>query len=319
MNYLIIIAVWITLLAHVRSQDTCSRNYIIIVDESGSVSRTNFETSYDFVINDLVDPASGDPAIGPTSNIGAFSFSSVNDHVYDIGSVQNDNRAALLAELYSERADYDSGITQTRDALQYAIDMFNANGITNDKKIILITDGIPCCNDESNPCTAPKLTGLDDIDITLVLIDDFNFNELSCLFEPGQTNVISVPNTFDFTGVAAHIRDQETCDAGREGVICESDAHCPCCMQCCPERKVCEYPPAAHESLLHSINEMNQETNQKPTPIYQQAIYGYILVIGIILFVLINNMFIGWWCVCKKSSNQDVQYEKCDVVTINDE
>eukprot|EP01084_Bolivina_argentea_P232191 391391_1 len=106
------------------------------------------------------------------------------------------------------------------------------------------------------------------------------------------------------------------CDMSQIDKECNNNDECPECMQCCDERGVCEIPPAA-KSVLNGINEMNSiyESDSTLATHGSNAFYGYILLVGAVLFILVNNIFIGYWCVCtKRNITQTKTYEKCDVV-----
>eukprot|EP01084_Bolivina_argentea_P053614 98426_1 len=95
---------------------------------------------------------------------------------------------------------------------------------------------------------------------------------------------------------------------------CNDDAECPSFMQCCPKKKVCEVPPQNAQSIVNALNGMTGKVNGNDiAPVSDVAGYHYILLIGVILFILINNIFIGYWCLQKKGVIQDKHYEKCNV------
>eukprot|EP01084_Bolivina_argentea_P254588 428028_1 len=100
------------------------------------------------------------------------------------------------------------------------------------------------------------------------------------------------------------------CDIQRLDDTCQDDLDCPNCMQCCPKRNVCEFPPDTAESVLQSINQMDELHGVNGVGI--NGMYeGYkdILLVGVVLFVLINNLFICYWCVCKRGNGSKVKYE----------
>eukprot|EP01084_Bolivina_argentea_P192153 329942_1 len=94
------------------------------------------------------------------------------------------------------------------------------------------------------------------------------------------------------------------CNEDRIGNICIKNRDCPSCMRCCKGTKTCEYRPgfmpgykaAAGEQVMDSIN-INSINDKK-------NYYGYIVLIGFIAFVLINNIFIGCWCLRKKKKDR---------------
>eukprot|EP01083_Nonionella_stella_P261164 889557_1 len=109
------------------------------------------------------------------------------------------------------------------------------------------------------------------------------------------------------------------CDSGMIGVSCNNDAGCPDCMQCCPRENKCEYPPEFAKTILSNKLQLPDiEVNPKNigndpdyiTPVAKNNYnyYGYIVLIGVIAFILINNVFIGYWCVTKKTG--DYKFEK---------
>eukprot|EP01084_Bolivina_argentea_P013071 24480_1 len=67
----------------------------------------------------------------------------------------------------------------------------------------------------------------------------------------------------------------------------------------------------------HGVSDVSLEKKR----FYQEPGFGYILIVlGVILFVLINNVFIGYWCVCKRDKiNPNVEYGKCESVNVDNE
>eukprot|EP01084_Bolivina_argentea_P177021 306209_1 len=97
---------------------------------------------------------------------------------------------------------------------------------------------------------------------------------------------------------------------------CASDEDCPTGLVCCKgPRKFCHPPPAAKSIIEAAV--IPDAIHAKETLFkYDKNVYGYILLIGFIAFILINNVFIGCWCVRKKGQS-DLQYEKCEVEVVN--
>eukprot|EP01084_Bolivina_argentea_P254589 428029_1 len=124
----------------------------------------------------------------------------------------------------------------------------------------------------------------------------------------------SVSGDFQVNDEITILNNPNSCNPLKLGVTCSNDANCPCCMQCCPKRFVCEYPPT--KSASYAISEMNEQMHgvSGTKEVFYDPIYVCILLVGVALFVLVNNVFIGYWCVCKKdNSNKDNSYGKCDV------
>eukprot|EP01084_Bolivina_argentea_P095730 172079_1 len=104
----------------------------------------------------------------------------------------------------------------------------------------------------------------------------------------------------------------DTCDSNMLGAVCDDDSECPDCMQCCRKRKVCEMLPDRANSILDEMNELHVSANEN------FHYYQYIVFVGVILFILINNVFIGYWCVCKTNKiNSNLTYEKCEIVNVD--
>eukprot|EP01084_Bolivina_argentea_P013608 25547_1 len=45
--------------------------------------------------------------------------------------------------------------------------------------------------------------------------------------------------------------------------------------------------------------------------------FGYMSATGLVLFILINNIFIGLWCLCKRNINKNNGYYKGDIIIVN--
>eukprot|EP01083_Nonionella_stella_P272414 923734_1 len=101
----------------------------------------------------------------------------------------------------------------------------------------------------------------------------------------------------------------ETCDESQGGELCTSDAECnptagSDCMTCCKGTGKCHNRnelPALAEQALMSIKDIN---DNHVLPVDNNKGYYNILAGGVVLFILVNNIFICYWCVCKNGWNK---------------
>eukprot|EP00481_Brizalina_sp_1-RS-2013_P000449 TRINITY_DN1156_c0_g1_i1.p1 TRINITY_DN1156_c0_g1~~TRINITY_DN1156_c0_g1_i1.p1 ORF type:complete len:105 (+),score=8.38 TRINITY_DN1156_c0_g1_i1:112-426(+) len=66
------------------------------------------------------------------------------------------------------------------------------------------------------------------------------------------------------------------------------------CMRCCHGRRVCELTTTIAAPAMSGMND-NPLTNVVDKS-SESHMFSYILLIGVIAFILINNIFIGCWC-----------------------
>eukprot|EP01084_Bolivina_argentea_P254587 428027_1 len=103
--------------------------------------------------------------------------------------------------------------------------------------------------------------------------------------------IISSPRT---TGTTCHSSVYELT------IGCEDNSDCPDCMQCCPKRKLCEYPNSTIPNSTIPTKAMLPDFIAPVAPKSNYNYYGYIILIGVIAFVLINNIFFGCWCITRQ-------------------
>ena len=162
--------------------DGTTFNVFFVLDESGSVGQSNYEATVDFVIDFISNDINA-------ANAGALAFGSSNDPVYSFGDDQA-SEAGILAALQAERNDFDSGGTNTRNALVVAINDFATNNIptTDNNYIVLLNDGLSSQTVCSGGQPVSQLSGLatQNIRLILVALGGFNPASLSCLHGPGD-------------------------------------------------------------------------------------------------------------------------------------
>eukprot|EP01083_Nonionella_stella_P145079 453919_1 len=290
----------------------CDYHYAFVVDESGSTGYTGYKNSIDFVI-DLIQGHISDDV-----QLAGIAFSDGNDLVYHFNQPQLPRGTevpptGIIGEFTKEKTDYRGSVTHTATAMRGAIQLFKDEGFTTDNVIILITDGVPYPSTE-RPCGYQDITDdIDNLNIRVVVVGvsgGFKPTYVQCLVQDA-TDIILVPSFDQFSNVVTQLESKQlgcVCDMNFDGAKCADDSQCPDCMKCCEGKGVCEpYGMSPAKSVVNSVHDIvsHSDNNYK----YGYQMYGYILLVGVILFVLINNVFIGYWCVCKRDNKE--LYEKC--------
>eukprot|EP01084_Bolivina_argentea_P049336 90748_1 len=97
------------------------------------------------------------------------------------------------------------------------------------------------------------------------------------------------------------------------GTTCEIDNDCEGDLICCPATNTChpaDWSPSAaakveeNSNVVQLGNYKHHVNDIKHINKYDYNWYYNIIIIGVILFVLINNAFICYWCVCKDGSKR---------------
>merc|ERR1712087_1010559 len=159
--------------------DACTASQIeinagFLIDESGSVGKTNYLISLDFVENMVKHD------INDVSKISMLAFASGLDRIYHFSDSQNDQRAGALAAIAAERLDYNGGLTYTATALREAINEFEAQTESYEENIIiLMTDGYP--NGGGNVCDEVPNLEAAGIDVYIVGVSEgFSKGPVEC-------------------------------------------------------------------------------------------------------------------------------------------
>lgn len=164
------------------------QDIVFVIDGSGSLGQSGFDNEIDFVI-DLIQTYGSDP-LHPT-RFGALLFSSgAPTTVYNLTDDQTPSTITGVLNGLS----WPQGQTYTKDAVQGAIDMFDAQSdAANPKMMILITDGNPFPSSSQNPCGLK--TDLDAADIQGRIIGSgsgLNVGTIACLVDDAPTQFVEI-------------------------------------------------------------------------------------------------------------------------------
>jgi len=160
--------------------DACTASKIeinagFLIDESGSVGKTNYLISLDFIENMVKHD------INDVSTISMLAFASGLDRMYHFSDSQNDQRAGALAAITAERNNYVGGMTCTATAIREMVNEFVAQTDRTDNNIMfLMTDGYPNCGGE----VCDERQSIDDAGIRVIVVgvsSGFNANKVACL------------------------------------------------------------------------------------------------------------------------------------------
>jgi len=160
--------------------DACTASNIeinagFLIDESGSVGKTNYLISLDFIENMVKHD------INDVSTISMLAFASGLDRMYHFSDSQNDQRAGALAAITAERNNYVGGMTCTATAIREMVNEFVAQTDRTDNNIMfLMTDGYPNCGGE----VCDERQSIDDAGIRVIVVgvsSGFNANKVACL------------------------------------------------------------------------------------------------------------------------------------------
>mmetsp|Transcript_49960 Transcript_49960/g.44771 ORF Transcript_49960/g.44771 Transcript_49960/m.44771 type:complete len:384 (-) Transcript_49960:239-1390(-) len=193
-------------------------NIQFILDESGSVGATNYDSSVDFV------KALIENDVNDVSPVSVYSFSNAVDTLYQFGQDQN-SRTSVLSALDGAKSTagaYQGRCTDTLSALTEAVDHFataadNGNLNSGDRFLFLITDGVPYCGcglpstcktDVCGASGAAVRQKIDDYDIRIFTmgIGSFDITTIECLSTTQDVFQVSGFTSDDFTNLEEQVR-----------------------------------------------------------------------------------------------------------------
>ena len=115
---------------------------VIGMDSSGSMNITGWEQSINFVI-DIINTG-----ISPIANIAITQWSNIQKIIWNLND--NQNRTDIINKL--NQTEWLEGDTYMKDAVQHALDIFNAYSNNINKLYVLMTDGNPIPPLSQSPC-----------------------------------------------------------------------------------------------------------------------------------------------------------------------
>lgn len=160
--YLAILLVCLAAHAGADNELQCGQvDLIFAADRSGSVGADNYQKMKEFmsnVVNSFV--------IHPNEvQVGVTTYSNWANHDIELTEFQYD-KDDLKDHILNHITPYSGGVTNTADAINKAMNMFNNHGrSTAEKVLVILTDGKPCCeansvNDAINAAVAAKNAGI---------------------------------------------------------------------------------------------------------------------------------------------------------------
>eukprot|EP01084_Bolivina_argentea_P134652 237451_1 len=154
-------------------------NIAFVIDESGSVGKSNYLASLDFVQNMIEND------INELANLSMLAFSSGTDRMYSFTDSQDDQRKGALAALKEERNNYNGGGTCTATALQEVVKEFRTTDFispSDNNLLFLLTDGYPNCH--GDVCDVKMQLDYAGVEVIVVGISGgFSASKVRCLVD----------------------------------------------------------------------------------------------------------------------------------------
>lgn len=174
---------------------------IILIDESASVTPTNFPVEKEYVVDLITN------YIPDKFRIGVYSFSNVVTLEFPLTEVDSSNEQSLIDTINALVYDNGNG-TDTLGALNAAINDLDHTDDIKSKKIILITDGPPWLGGSSQDISGAK-PELDNLNITTIVIgitNNVNVSSFTSILNNPSEEYIVVSD-FTFNALTAHNND----------------------------------------------------------------------------------------------------------------
>jgi uncharacterized protein YegL len=167
------------------------QDVIFVFDASGSLGAAGFQTELDFM-TDIIQSVTGAPAYPlHLARFGAIRFSSAVDTIYNL----TDDQTPSLVDAAIQNALYTQGQTHTRDALNAAMAMFDAQSDSGSPlSLVLITDGTPFPSSSQSVCQNGSMKSdlySRSIQTTIIGVgDNYDLSPIECLVDdpPAQSS-----------------------------------------------------------------------------------------------------------------------------------
>ena len=173
------------------------QDVIFVFDASGSLGAAGFQTELDFM-TDIIQSVTGAPAypLHP-ARFGAIRFSSAVDTIYNL---TNDQTPSLV-DAAIQNALYTQGQTHTRDALNAAMAMFDAQSDSGSPlSLVLITDGTPFPTSSQSVCQNGSMKSdlySRSIQTTIIGVgDNYDPSPIECLVDDPPAQIIEIAEYF---------------------------------------------------------------------------------------------------------------------------